>query len=168
MLYISYNPVSRPEEENQWIVDAQALYDKCNETVFNYLKHVSEIESKAKRRFNTKLESLKLPSFGGNIREYAKFKSEFKCHVEKRVEDSEELPFILRTCLKEEARYLVENIDDAVGIWERLDTKYGKPSMLIDVIMDEIRSIGKINERDPKEFIQVVHIIEKGYADLRN
>ena len=101
LLYISCNPESSPEEENQWIVDAQALHDKCNENVFNYLKHVSEIESKAKRRFNTKLESLKLPSFGGNIREYAKFKSEFKCHVEKRVEDSEELPFILRTCLKD-------------------------------------------------------------------
>ena len=32
--------------------------------------------------------------------------------------------------------------------------------------MDEIRSIGLIREENPKEFIKVINVIEKGYTDL--
>ena len=39
--------------------------------------------------------------------------------------------------------------------------------MLIDVVMNEVRCINYIREEDNNGFIQLVNIIEKGYADLR-
>ena len=53
------------------------------------------------------------------------------------------------------------------GIWDRLDKRFGQPSLLIDIIMEEIRSIGYMKEENTEEFIRVVNIIEKGYTDLR-
>ena len=43
----------------------------------------------------------------------------------------------------------VKNIDDKVGdMWKRLDVRFGQPSMLVDVIMNEIKTIKIINDND--------------------
>ena len=52
-------------------------------------------------------------------------------------------------------------------MWRRLDKKFGQPSLLIDVIMNEVREIQCVNEDDQRAFIQLVNVTEKGYADLR-
>ena len=167
LVYISYNKDATLEEENKWIEDIQNMYEKYNDKLFTYLKQTSEIEYKEKRKMFTKLENIKMPSFSGNIREYAKYKADFKSQVECRVESPETLAYVLRSSLKGEALYLVESIEDVASIWKRLDERFGNPSLLIDAIMNEIRSIGHVKEGNSKEFIRVVNIIEKGYLDLK-
>ena len=75
--------------------------------------------------------------------------------------------YVLKSCLCEKALDVVKNIDDKVdGMWKRLDVRFGQPSMLVDVIMNEIKTIKILNDNDMKAFIKFVDVIEKGYTDL--
>ena len=68
-----------------------------------------------------------MPSFNGNIRSYAKFKTYFKVQVESQVVSKESLIYILKSCLVGEPLDVVENLENARQIWERLDDKFGRP-----------------------------------------
>ena len=164
--YISHKPGLEVGEENEWIENIQASYDVCSQEVLEYLQNVSIIEAKRKQRLVTKMESIKMPTFKGNIRDYAKFKADFKAQVENKLDPPETLTYVLRSCLEDKALYLVEIIENATEIWWRLDERFGKPSILIDVIMDEIKSIGLLRDGNSTEFIKFVVIVEKGYIDL--
>ena len=62
-------------------------------------------------------------------------KVDFKKQVEPQME-SDNIAYALKSCLSEEALRIVESVDDdSEKMWERLDDKYGRPSLLIDVIM---------------------------------
>ena len=100
LIYISYRVSSSPEEENVWIENVQQEYDRCNRAMYSYLKMVSETELEEKRKLSTKMESIKMPSFGGNIREYANFKADFKMQVENRLDSVESQAYVLRSCFE--------------------------------------------------------------------
>ena len=135
--------------------------------MFKYLKLVAEIEEKEKRRVVTKLENIKMPTFSGNIRDYAKFKADFEMQVANDI-DPGKLCYVLRSsCLKDEAKKLVENIDTVTEIWKRLDERFGNPAVLVDAIMSDIKSIGEISDGDEQKCIEFVNVIERGYTDLR-
>ena len=46
-------------------------------------------------------------------------------------------------------------------MWKRLDDKYAEPSKIIDVIMNDIKSMPSIRENDNPQFIQLVDIVER-------
>lgn len=164
--YLSHSPPDMtPGEESTWIENLQQSYEECDLEAFAYLETVLEAESKEKKRI-VKMETIKMPSFSGKIREYAKFKSDFKNQVESDIQ-TEKLCYVLRSCLKDEALTLVENIESASEIWERLDERYGSPSLLVDVIMNEIKSIGVVLDGDSSNLITFVNTIERGYSDLK-
>ena len=73
----------------------------------------------------------------------------------------------MKSGLSGEALSAVENIDESKGIWERLDKKYGQPSLLIDLIMNEVKEAPLVTNEDFKGFIELVNVIEKGYAGLK-
>ena len=82
---------------------------------------------------------MKLPSFGGGIRSYGRFKSDFKRQVEPhtRVED---LAYTLKSCLTREALKAVECVDDKFNeMWNRLSAKFGRPSLLVDAIFSRLK-----------------------------
>ena len=108
-----------------------------------------------------------MPMFDSKVRNYAKFKKDFQRQVQTQVDSEETLVYILKSCLNDEALKVVRNIDDDVSeIWKRLDAKFGQPSMLIDIVMNDIKQIRSISDGDMKGFIEFVEIIEKGYVDL--
>ena len=69
-----------------------------------------------KQRIVTRMENIKMSSYSGNIRAYAKFKVDFKSQVKEKLDSAETLAYVLRSCLKDEAAYLIEDTDDAEGI----------------------------------------------------
>jgi len=69
--------------------------------------------------------------------------------------------YVLRSCLAEEPRMIVSNIDDDISlIWERLDERFGKLSKLADAAMHKIKSLRQIQEGDDCKFLHLVDIIE--------
>ena len=142
------------------------MNEKLNQIIYDYLESVSENEAKEKKMLGIRMERLKMPSFNGDIRNYAKFKLDFKKQVESQIESKDSLGYVLRSCLTDEALLSVENIDKAEEMWQRLDKRFGQPSRLIDVVMNEVRSLDHIQEEDYSGFIQLVNIVEKGHADL--
>ena len=154
-------------DDNTWIEEVFKLYESYNTKVYQYLQRLSEIELKRKQNIGVKMERVKMPFFDSNIRNYAKFKKDFERQIQKQVDSEETLIYVLKSCLSEKALNAVKNIDDDIKeIWKRLDDKFGKPSVLIDIVMNDIKEIKSVKDGDMKEFIHFVEIIEKGYADL--
>ena len=72
------------------------------------------------------MEKMKLPSFSGQIREYPRFKTDFKKFVEPSIKD-ESAAYVLKQCLTDEALETVKNVDDDIAkMWERLEDRYGR------------------------------------------
>ena len=63
---------------------------------------------------------------------------------------------------------MLKNVDDQFDeMWKRLDEKYGKPSKLVEIVMQDIKSMKVIPENSDSKFIELVDIIESGYRDLK-
>ena len=78
------------------------------------------------------------------------------------------LSYTLRSCLGKEPLAHVKSVDDDVyEMWKRLDEKYGDPSKVADVIINEIRRVRSIREGENKRFMELVGIIEDRYRDLK-
>ena len=85
------------------------------------------------------MERMKLPVFSGVVREYPTFKRDFDGHVLQEYSE-EELPYVLKTCLREEELDMIKIVDDDLAkMWERLKDKYSRASKLTDAIMIEIK-----------------------------
>ena len=84
-------------------------------------------------------------------------------HIEK-----ENLSYTLKSCLSVEVIKIVESIDDNVEeMWDRLDNKYGRPSLLVDTIMNDIKKLQCISEGDDNALLKLVDIVDRGYANLK-
>lgn len=60
----------------------------------------------------------------------------------------------------------VKNIHNNTDeMWKKLEEKYGKTSILADVIMNEIKRFRAMKDKDVKRFIKFVDIVAKGYKD---
>lgn len=61
----------------------------------------------------------------------------------------------------------VKNIHNNTDeMWKKLEEKYGKTSILADVIMNEIKRFRAMKDKDVKRFIKFVDIVAKGYKDF--
>ena len=113
------------------------------------------------------LQKMKPPSFSGNIRSFARFKSDFKTIVEKRYTDKIHQAYILKeNCLHGEAKKLAENINDVDKIWERLHDKYGDNLEIVNSILKEIEQFSFPKGNHEQGLVKLVDALEKGLQDL--
>ena len=56
--------------------------------------------------------------------------------------------------------------DDLKEMWERFDEKYGKPSKLIDVVVNDIRRLKIVHEGEQHKFLHLIDSVERGYRYL--
>ena len=111
---------------------------------------------------------MKMPQFNGEIRDYQRFKSDFRNQVLPEIRSKEAACYALMTCLDKRSQRIVKNIDDNISeMWERLDTEYGQASKLADVIMHEIKKLKIVREGEDKRFLHLVDTVEAGYRDLK-
>ena len=81
---------------------------------------------------------------------------------------SDDASYVLRSCLGSDPATTVESIDDDISeMWKRLDEKYGDPTKVTDIIIDEIRRTRIIREGEEKRFVEFVETVEDGYRDLK-
>ena len=112
------------------------------------------------------MERFKFPIFDGDIRKYAKFRSEFAKFVQPLC-SANQLPFVLKSYLCESVRKDVENFDYDIDLmWQRLDLKYGAEQKLIDCIMFDIKNLPK-SDNDPKTVLEIIRLIAAAHNDLK-
>ena len=110
-----------------------------------------------------RLEKMKMPSFSGNIRCYARFKKDFREIVTLFYMDPIHQIYVIKeSCLK----LLVENIEDIEALWKRLDDKYGDKIDLVDIVIKDLKSLPYMKINDDPKFVQMVDTLEKGLVDL--
>ena len=83
---------------------------------------------------NFQMEKPKLPKFSGDVRDYAIFKADFKHVVETRYGKRDAIT-ILRTSLQGKPLDMIKGIgQDYDAAWEYLDSVYGDPRYVADMI----------------------------------
>ena len=113
------------------------------------------------------MEKMKLPSFSGDLRSYAKFKSDFVKHVMPGLSKEDSAAYVLKSCLSGKAKEIIYNMDDSRSeMWTCLDEKYGDPSKLADLVIHDIRKLKPVKDGEYKRFIEFVEVIERGFRDL--
>ena len=162
-----------------WYSKILSTFESINEKADQYIKKSPEPEKCIKkpsepekscetRKTQMNMAKIPLPTFDGNIRNYPRFKRDFKNMVLPNVKESE-APFTLRQCLSEIIRNEVSFCDDSVtDLFSRLDEKYANPAKLVDCVIAEITRFKKIGDDENKKFIAFVDIIDKGYRDLNS
>ena len=96
------------------------------------------------------------------------FKRDFEKQIMPHLQ-SDDASYVLRSCLGSDPATTVESMDDDISeMWKRLDEKYGDPTKVTDIIIDEIRRTRIIREGEEKRFVEFVEIVEDGYRDLKS
>ena len=74
---------------------------------------------------------------------------------------------MLKSCLSGVPLDIVKNVDHSISaMWKRLDDKYGEPSKIIDVIMNEVKRLKPVKENENAKFINLIDVVERAYRDL--
>ena len=162
-------------EEMDWIKRLQTLLSEVNIAFGKYLKSIENSKDDGdkaqsildrKLKNTLKIQPLKLPNFDGNVRSYPIFKQDFKRLIEPRMSDDLTCSYVLKSCLSEAVAEVVKNLDKSEDIWLRLDERFGRPSKLIDSVMNELQSLKRIQEDDDSALINLVDVIETAHRDL--
>ena len=114
------------------------------------------------------MEKMQPPKFTGNVRDFARFKSEYDAIVKPSYDNPVHQMHVLKNrCLQDEALELVKNLSDLDAIWDRLTDKYGNTVDIVDSVIQDIQkcTIPK-NNRD-RGFVEFVGVLEKGFQDLK-
>ena len=156
---LSLNTVSDNREHELWIESLYSIRSGVNTKI---AQHLQKLEQTKDSMF--KIEKVKPPIFKGNIKHYAKFKSDFNKYIMPSIKLKETSPMVLRSCLDDKVKDLVINVEDNIErVWERLDEMYGN---LADIVVNDVRKLKCIRERDNKGFISLIDTVERGYRDL--
>ena len=145
---VSKLPFDQIEEEMKWI---QSLYERQLE-ISKLIEMLSQKQYKDKEKqrqaTSLKLERMTLPIISGKIRDYPMFKADFSRHVMSEITCSQSQAYVLKSCLKGEQLSIIDNVDDDIEeMWKQLDNRYGRPSLLTDVVVNDIKCLKPIKER---------------------
>ena len=147
-------------EDMAWIEELYRMRSDVNRKAADHIQRIA-----TKKDCIIKLEKMKLPNFDGEIRTYAKFKSDFNKYMISANKSNEPSSYVLSE--SERVKAIIINVEDKIGlIWKRLDEKYDGPSKLADMVISDVRKIKYIREGDIKGFINLVETTERGYRDL--
>ena len=163
--FVSVLSSVQAEQEEVWLDECDAVFSEAKRAVHKYLKPKAEM---AKREVSSglKLSRVELPRFSGRLRDYPRFKSDFKTQVLPNI-SKDSAAYTLRTCLSKRAQDVVRVIDDDLEeMWLRLDEEYGDPSQMVDLIMNEIKRF-RLPNNDKKKLLEFIDVIEMGYHDLK-
>ena len=108
-----------------------------------------------------KMEKAKYPTFSGDIRCYARFETDFNDFVV-----PSQVYVLKQTCLKGDAKKLVENMSNINEIWKRLDSRFGDSIDLVSVVIKSIRDFKFGNSDHNQKLIEVVDELERGIEKI--
>ena len=157
------------EDELKIMHNIQQMYVEVNLEAGAKIEkeEIKNQETKSSTYTDLKMERMKMPSFGGQIRDYPRFKSDFDQHVMPAKKSDDSTAYVLRSCLTGEPLELVKNVgDNLMDMWSRLDERFGKTSKITDAIMYDIKQLKPVSDGDDRKFIDLVNTVERSYRDL--
>ena len=114
-----------------------------------------------------KVEKIGLPTFGGNCRAFARFKGDFNNIVIPNHPDETTCLYAMKSkCLKGPAKTLVENLQSLEEVWERLESKYGNSSEVLNLVINDVKSLSIEKKNQERGLVSLVDVLEKGVQDL--
>ena len=123
--------------------------------------------SSSKDSDHAQTEKVKFPTFNGDIRTFARFKSEFEMFVVPQNKSKQLQSYILtQNCLKGRALKLIENLTDIEEIWSRLSSRYGDEVEIMNVVIESIHSFTFKGTDVDSAIVKLVDDLEKGVQDL--
>ena len=112
-------------------------------------------------------EKMKHPTFSGDIRGFARFKSDFETIMAPSYPDKDHQVYALKeNCLKGEPKALVANMRDLKEIWERLQDRYGDNLEIVNCVIKGIQNFKFVKNDHDRCMIRLVDELEKGVQDL--
>ncbi|XP_063846890.1 uncharacterized protein LOC135092357 [Scylla paramamosain] len=153
------------EGKQSEIDEANIYLVECDNTRCEALR-LSDVKRKVKSSDPTsantaslKVEALKAPKFNGDIRIYPTFKDDFvNVIVTKYGQD----PFVLRQCLGERPLKVITGYEkDFDEMMRILDKEYGDPRKLVDIVINNLKSLERLTERDVRGFVDMVTVVER-------
>ena len=170
MQYVMMLPADEFESENTWLLPIRESYYKVSEAIGKFLDCHGSSSSPAhhgkKSTSGFHIEKMRLPVFDGDVRNYPRFRSDFKKFIQPET-TVDQSAFVLRRSLGEKPLQVIGAIDDDVNeIWTRLDERYGDPIKMADSIMRDFEKIKPVRDGDDRRFVELVDVFERSYNDL--
>ena len=148
------------EDDEPWLDEVYQTFSDTQEKFFVYKRNNEETEDKLK----VKLKPVELPRFTGSIRDYPRFRKDFESQILPHA-SPESAAFTLRQCLGKEVQEKVSLVEDDVDkMLQKLDEEYGDPSILTDLVVNEIKSYAVNGKKE--RLVKFIDIVEKGHHDL--
>ena len=136
---------------DEWLEDIVEIYNNVIRCATMYVgKDTSAQFSNSGIQGNCeiKLPRIPLPEFNGNVKDFPRFKSDFKTYVRPRLNKSV-IAYVLKSCLTGPPLETVKNLaDNEEVVWNRLEEKYGQPSKLIDSVLFELHEMKQLTDTD--------------------
>ena len=129
----------------------------------------ADSSSEIKEKFTSaiKSEKIKNPTFNGDIRSFARFKSDFNDIVVPNNPSVKAQTYVLKEhCLQGESKKLVVNMTDLAAIWERLESRYGDEIEIVNSVITEIQEFQFNKSDQDRSLIKFVDKLERGVEDL--
>ena len=109
----------------------------------------------------------KNPVFNGDIRTYARFKSDFQNFVAPKYPSKLDQAYVMKQeCLKGSALKYVASITDIDEIWERLDSRYGDEIEIVNTVIKGVQNFTFKGINVNSAMIKLVDELERGVMDL--
>ena len=129
----------------------------------------ADSSSEIKEKFTSaiKSEKIKNPTFNGDIRSFARFKSDFNDIVVPNNPSVKAQTYVLKEhCLQGESKKLVVNMTDLAAIWERLESRYGDEIEIVNSVITEIQEFQFNKSDQDRSLIKFVDKLGRGVEDL--
>ena len=188
---INQNETSFKELENAYVRVCQYVTDKKSNAAVTMEEHYTQLQAnyvswvgqahrlrglqQAPVKVNEseqgscelKIQPLQLPVFNGEAREYARFRREFANTVEKRFgNDQVRCLYLQNQCLKGPAKDLVKSLNSYGAVIDRLDARYGKPSVIINEILRDLEDLKVSGEGEQKGLLKLSAFMQSAWDDL--
>ncbi|XP_028399264.1 uncharacterized protein LOC114522722 [Dendronephthya gigantea] len=161
------NQISAPvaqETQSHPVQPSTSINDSSFNTTENTAETATHI-SKGESLF--RIEKPKMPKFTGDVREFGTFRADFKHLVENRYSKRDAIT-ILRSSLQGKPLEMIKGIgQDYDAAWEYLDSVYGDPRFVADIITHDISKFKPIKDGEDARFCDLVHLIKRSFNTLR-
>ena len=108
-----------------------------------------------------------MAKFAGDVREFGTFRADFKHLVEARYSKRDAIT-ILRASLQGKPLDMIKGIgQDYDAAWEYLDSVYGDPRFVADIITQDISKFKPIKDSEDARFCDLVHLVKRSYNTLK-
>jgi len=156
------------EIEIKWLRNLHAQYSNISSQIKSRSDEAeTNTRIKAESINPMQLQKAKMSSFHGDIRDYPRFKSDFTKHVLPATSEMS-ARYVLHSCLSSEPLECVNSVDDNLEeMWAQLDSKYGDPTKITDIVINAIQNFRPIREGENRKLLEFITVVEDGYRDLK-